>query len=335
MSARHIFRAGLVAALALSAWPSVAGAQSVSQPPTLSGTAIVGQTLTATGGRGSGGAWYGYQWVRCTSATDERTCTFLMGANATTYKLVSDDVSKRIRVAYVAFRGWDDYAYKLSNASNAVAAATPTPTPTPTRTPTPTPTPTRTATPTPTPTRTATPTPTPTRTATPTATPGTGDVGGTVGDPPGEQQPTTTVEPTPLPTPAESGAPKDGVLGATQQSKPKLLKPFPVVRMSGRLTRNGANISVLTVKAPKGTKITVACSGKGCPSKSLARATKVVHLTKFETVLRAGIKLRVTVAKPGYLSKVTTFQIRKGKAPLRTDQCQAPGERKLIRCPAA
>jgi hypothetical protein len=164
--------------------------------------------------------------------------------------------------------------------------------------------------------------------------PVTGGVGGTVGGngQPAPQQPSPTVEPTPLPPPAAT--PAGAVLGATEKAKPtKMIKPFPVVRISGRLTKNGADIDVLTVKAPKGAKITVSCWGKGCPSKSLARATKVVHLTKFETVLPAGVKLRVTVAKAGFLSKVTTFQIRKGKAPLRTDQCQVPGERKLTGCP--
>ncbi|MDA0182956.1 hypothetical protein OJ997_21775 [Solirubrobacter phytolaccae] len=362
----------MAAVIAVCAWPSLASAQSVSEAPTLSGTAISGQTLTARGGRGSNGYWYGYQWARCTG-TAENTCSWLAGENDSTYRLVSGDVGKRIRVAYVSFRDWDDFAYRFSSATAVVGPVptptptptpvkTPTPTPTPVKTPTPTPTPVKTPTPTPTPVKTPTPTPTPVKTPTPTATPAktptptatpvktptptatpvktptptptpvAGDVGGSV-DTPAPQQPTATVEPTPLPPPATtSTAPTGGVLGATE-SKPKMIKPFPVIRMSGQLTTSGADISVLTVKAPKGTKIQVSCSGKGCPTKSLARATKVVHLTKFEAVLRAGIKLRVTVSKPGYISKVTTFQIRKGKAPLRSDQCQTPGENKLTRCP--
>ena len=90
---------------------------------------------------------------------------------------------------------------------------------------------------------------------------------------------------------------------------------------------NGANIQVLSVKAPKGAKITVKCSGKGCPRKSVATATKVTRISQFQRVLPAGIRLRITIAKPGYISKVTTISIRKGKAPLRSDQCQVPGEK--------
>ena len=331
MSARTFsIRAVVAAVIAVCAWPSLAAAQSVSEAPTISGNAVSGQTLTARGGRGSGGYWYGYQWARCTSTT-ESSCSWLGGENNSTYVLDNGDVGKRIRVAYVSFRDWDDFAYRFS-AATAVVGPVPTPTPTPTKTPTPTPTPTRTPTPTP----TRTPTATPTKTPVATATPVTGGVGGTVGGggTPAPVQPTQTVEPTPLPPPATtSTAPAGSVLGATETRKPKMLKPFPVVRISGQLTKTGADIDVLTVKAPKGAKIDVTCSGKGCPRKSVAKATKVVHVTQFQTVLRAGIKLRVAVSKPGYITKVTTFQIRKGKAPLRLDQCQTPGESKLTRCP--
>lgn len=342
MSARHIFTAGLVAVIAFCAWPSLASAQYVSSNPTISGTARVGSTLTASGGTAGGpsGTWIGYIWLRCTSTNDD-DCTILWEQDNPTYTLTGSDLNRYMRVARVAWRG-DDYAYRLSNPTAKVTAA-PTPTPTPTRTPTPTPTPTKTPTPTPTATKTPTPTatpvrtptPTPTKTPTATPTPVTGTVGGTVGgDAP--QQPTATPVPTPLPPPAAtSTVPAGGVLGAVEKAKPKMIKPFPVVRVSGQLTANGADIDVLTVKAPKGVKIRVTCSGKGCPRKSVARATKVVHVTAFETVLRAGIKLRVAVSKPGYITKVTTFQIRKGKAPLRSDQCQVPGEKQLTRCPKA
>ena len=145
-------------------------------------------------------------------------------------------------------------------------------------------------------------------------------------------QPTPEVAPTAQPDPT---APSGGVLGAAETKRAKMFKPLPVVRIRGRLTTNGANIQVLSVKAPKGARITVKCSGKGCPRRSVATATatKVTRISQFQRVLPAGIKLRITIAKPGYISKVTTITIRKGKAPLRSDQCQVPGEKKLLRCP--
>ena len=74
--------------------------------------------------------------------------------------------------------------------------------------------------------------------------------------------------------------------------------------------------------------------GQGVPAQvGRHGATKVTRISQFQRVLPAGIKLRITIAKPGYISKVTTITIRKGKAPLRSDQCQVPGEKKLLRCP--
>jgi hypothetical protein len=116
-----------------------------------------------------------------------------------------------------------------------------------------------------------------------------------------------------------------------------MIKPFPTVRLSGRLTRTGAHLRLFTVRAPRGVRITVTCSGRGCPlrevSQATTRARRVLHVPQFERTLRAGTRLTVTVAKPGYISKVTRVTIRRGKAPVRSDQCRRPGEKRLTRCP--
>ena len=350
-----------MAAAALFAWPSLASAQYVNSAPTISGTAQIGKTLTANGGDAGGpsGVIVDYVWLRCdlTSTAPER-CTWLTRNTGKTYVVTSDDNGKYLRVARVAFMWWDlydmdDIRWRASSPTAKVTAVpVATPTPTPVKTPTPTPTPVKTPTPTPTPVKTPTPTATPVKTGRPVKTP--------------------TPTPTPVKTPSATGtvtpggdgsaggdararrrrsisacsrrrrsrrrrsptaaAPSGGVLGAAETKQAKMFKPLPVVRIRGRLTTNGANIQVLSVKAPKGAKITVKCSGKGCPRKSVATATKVTRISQFQRVLPAGIKLRITIAKPGYISKVTTISIRKGKAPLRSDQCQVPGEKKLLRC---
>ena len=347
MSARRIgIQAILVAAAALFAWPSLASAQYVNSAPTISGTAQIGKTLTANGGDAGGpsGVIVDYVWLRCDqSSTAPERCTWLTRNTGKAYVVTSDDNGKYLRVARVAFMWWDmydmdDIRWRASNPTARVTTVpVATPTPTPVKTPTPTPTPVKTPTPTATPVKTPTPTPTPVKT--PSAT-GTVTPAGTV--PPAATpaptptfdlgvQPTPEVAPTAQPDPT---APSGGVLGAAETKKAKMFKPLPVVRIRGRLTTNGANIQVLSVKAPKGAKITVKCSGKGCPRKSVATATatKVTRISQFQRVLPAGIKLRITIAKPGYISKVTTISIRKGKAPLRSDQCQVPGEKKLLRC---
>jgi hypothetical protein len=331
---------GTIGVLGLAAPALAATDPYASSRPTIAAQPLpyVGNTLTASGGTaGPSGVTTGYQWVRCETAA-ESSCGMddvIGGATASTYKLTSADLNQYIRVAKYACRycPWD-LAYKLSDPAKKVTAA---PTPTPTKTPTPSPTPAKppvkTPTPTPTPTKPPlkTPTPTPTKTPVPIA-----NVSPTPTPAPAEAvdvptEPGDTFEVAPTPTP-ESTAP-DTVLGAKEKKKPKMIRPYPIVRISGVLTVGGAKIATLTVKAPKDARIAVKCEGNGCPVRKLARATKVVHLKQFERELRAGVKLTVTVSKPGYISKVTTITIRKGKAPLRSDLCQQPGTAKLSRCP--
>jgi hypothetical protein len=64
--------------------------------PTISGTAIVGRTLTtSTGSWAAGGAPYSYQWQRCSSAGT--SCVDISGATSTTYKLTTADGGHVVR----------------------------------------------------------------------------------------------------------------------------------------------------------------------------------------------------------------------------------------------
>ena len=134
----------------------------------------------------------------------------------------------------------------------------------------------------------------------------------------------------PLP-PATQGGP--AVTASNPKAKPKMIRPYPTIRISGNLTPAGANVTRLSVKAPKGVRITLTCTGRDCPLREVAQATAVFHIQQFERELRAGTKLTITVTRRGYISKVTTITIRKGKGPARVDRCQNPGQAKLIRCP--
>jgi hypothetical protein len=310
----------LACAFALGGSAMVQGATGpdVTQAPTITGTYRVGQTLTATGGKWTGpsGTTASYQWMRCSDASNVYNCSLLNGQTAQTYRLVNDDYNKRIRVALIARDRDNHYDYAISSAVGPIAAASappPTPTPTPTRTPTPTPRPTVTPKPTVTPAPTATPTPTPTPTATP--------------------APSFDVAAVPVATPVPtSGA----VLQQTASSKKaRMIRPKPVVRVRGRLTANGASVTSLTVKAPRGTKITASCSGGGCPARRISRtAAKLTHLSTFEKTLRAGTRITIKISKlGGYITKVTVLEIRHGSAPMRRDGCLWPAKKKMQRCP--
>ena len=73
-----------------------------SSPPTITGTAQVGQTLTA-----NPGTWksettpkFSFQWQRCDTAGNN--CVAVSGATAQTYVVTNDDVNHTLRVAVTA-----------------------------------------------------------------------------------------------------------------------------------------------------------------------------------------------------------------------------------------
>lgn len=133
-----------------------------------------------------------------------------------------------------------------------------------------------------------------------------------------------------------------GASGVVTESVPlkggprKLLAPFPVVRLAGELRRNGkTEINRLSVRAPNGSDVTVGCHGRGCPFKSRTRAVKK-HRLRFpglERLLRPGVVIRVYVTDPDQIGKFTSFKLRDGKAPKRTDSCLKGERHKPVPCP--
>jgi PKD repeat protein len=117
----------------------------------------------------------------------------------------------------------------------------------------------------------------------------------------------------------------------------RLMSPFPVVRLAGRLTGRGARVKVLSVlRAPVCALVQVTCRGRSCPAR---RASGYVgrrgplRFRRFEGRLRAGAVLTVRVSKNNLIGKYTQFRIRKNAAPKRRDRCLRPGSRKGSACP--
>ena len=98
-----------------------AGAPVSSAPPSISGQAMQGRTLTE-----SHGTWskdptgYGYQWQRCNSAG--ASCTAIAGATGQTYTLTGDDVGSTIRVQETASNAAGP-GFPATSAQTAVALA--------------------------------------------------------------------------------------------------------------------------------------------------------------------------------------------------------------------
>jgi hypothetical protein len=126
----------------------------------------------------------------------------------------------------------------------------------------------------------------------------------------------------------------------------RLMSPFPVVRITGKVVRGGARIKSLTVQAPYGATVRVRCRGRGCPfhgsSKTLALVgkaktpSKTLRIKKLEhRLLRAGASIKVLVSRSGEVGKYTRFLIRRGKPPRRTDLCLLPGVTEPAECPGS
>ena len=113
---------------------------------------------------------------------------------------------------------------------------------------------------------------------------------------------------------------------------PRIMRPAPLVRIRGYLTRRGARLTLLTVRATKGARISVSCKGIGCPRVAPAEAAKLTRLRSYEGMFRAGTRIVVRVTRPGFVGKHTLIRIRRGKAPLRFDSCLYPGAKGPSAC---
>jgi hypothetical protein len=107
-----------------------AGAQAAPSPtgqPTISGTAVVGNVLTASNGSfsGTGPFNYTYRWLRCPtsgSGGNGEGCTAISGATFKRYIVRQADVGHRLRVRVTAANS-EGSASEVSNATAIVRAA--------------------------------------------------------------------------------------------------------------------------------------------------------------------------------------------------------------------
>jgi PKD domain-containing protein len=118
-------------------------------------------------------------------------------------------------------------------------------------------------------------------------------------------------------------------------SEPRLLSPFPIVRLVGSAVSGGATIRMLAVRAPRGARALVRCSGSGCPAKRVEKLAgrSRLRFRAFEEWLDAGVVLEVFVRRGDRIGKYTRFRIRSGRVPKRTDACLRPGSLRRAPCP--
>jgi PKD repeat protein len=151
---------------------------------------------------------------------------------------------------------------------------------------------------------------------------------------------TFTVAPHTAPAPFVSPKPSPSPPQLTTPISPRMLNPFPLVRISGMTTTKGVIIDLLSVRTGHGAKVTIRCKGKGCPYKRKAVVAKGrVHRRRMPGFhhrhLRAGTVLEVYVTRSGAIGKYTRFKVRRLLPPKRVDSCTAVSVAKIKRCPAA
>ncbi len=118
-------------------------------------------------------------------------------------------------------------------------------------------------------------------------------------------------------------------------ASPEVLSPFPRIAIAGRARRNSTRVTRFVVRAPRGSRITVRCRGRGCPfRRASARAgRRAVRFRRLQRSFRRGIVLEVSVTSTGKIGKYTRFRFRRRRAPSRVDACLQPGARRPSPCP--
>ena len=94
----------------------------------------------------------------------------------------------------------------------------------------------------------------------------------------------------------------------------------------------GARTKVLKLKvtgAPRGSRITVRCRGRGCPYRGKRLKGSKANLGKrFKRSLRAGGAIEIRITKSRYIGKFVRYRTRRGALPKAVSRCLPPGTKK-------
>ena len=154
--------------------------------------------------------------------------------------------------------------------------------------------------------------------------------------------------PPPGSVPFESGAPDpapppiaEPVVGermpaaaGPRQTALRALRPEPVVRIKGTLTRRGARIELFTVTAPRNARVRVRCRGDGCPPRLRSPRRTLRRYLALERTLASGVVIEALISRRGSYGKYTRIKIRRGRPPARVDRCLVHGASRPVRCPS-
>jgi hypothetical protein len=131
---------------------------------------------------------------------------------------------------------------------------------------------------------------------------------------------------------------------AVDENCDSIAAPFALLRSlvstNWQFARSYTRLRTLVVRnAPKGARVAVGCSGRGCPFKGtktvrVPRDLAPVSLRRFlaSARLRAGAHVTVAVTAPGTVGRTYTFAIKLQELPATSIVCRDPGQKKGRAC---
>lgn len=119
-----------------------------------------------------------------------------------------------------------------------------------------------------------------------------------------------------------------------QKPAPRMLSPFPSVRIAGSLTRRGARFRVVSVSAPKGARVTWACAARRCRAGGRVGTGRALRIRALQREFPAGATFEVRVTRRGWIGKYTRVKVLSKRGPARRDLCLAAGSKRPTACPA-
>lgn len=134
-------------------------------------------------------------------------------------------------------------------------------------------------------------------------------------------------EPLPPPPPVEDGGASDA----------RMLQPFPVVVVAGRVGPRMTRVTGFVVRGPRRALVRVRCRGSKrlCPTRSARRRipdSRRLRVRNIQRAYRPGAMLDVRVTAPDKIGKFTRVTFRRDRTPRRVERCLEPGDDEPVLC---
>ena len=119
-----------------------------------------------------------------------------------------------------------------------------------------------------------------------------------------------------------------------RRTRPRRMRPFPRVLLTGRVVGSSTQIATFAVRAPRGARISVRCRGRGCPyqSRGYRSGGRRLRLRSMERSFAPGAVIELRITRARTIGKYVRLRFRAGRTPQRTDRCLQPGSARPRRC---